>query len=590
MKKKSFFIGATILAIGGFLAKILGAFYKVPLTHILGSNGMGVYYLVFPFYSLALIIASSGISIAVTKLVAVERSKYHRRNEMKILKVALLVAVLISVVLIAITLIIAEPFSFLQGNGNAYIAYVAIAPAILFASMTSVIKGYFQGVENMLPSSISLIIQQLFRLMFGLLLAYKMYDYGLQYAVLGAVLGVTISEAVSLIYLSIVYFVYKRKQFYKFFEQRKTSIRDRRRVCKEKLLEYNRPRLVNNTIKARRCCSYAQNIYFTENSDCSSTKEFFRRIIKYAIPATFSGLITPLAVFADSFLVVNLLVGSGYTTTVATSLYGMSNGIVSSLISLPIVVISAISTTIVPNLSSSIELNSRETIVTKTNFFIKFAWIIALPMFVVFLLLAPEIIDLLYSGGLSTKVIDEYLYSYRILAVSSISIVYNAFLYTFTAILNAFDRPQVPFYSQCIGLVFRTILTFALVSIPSLNVFGLLIANIVYLSISCIGCINKIKDIVSVRVNIRKFFLVPVGSIAIAGIVGCALKILCKIVFPAWVDMVIIGGTMVLVYIILLLSMRVFTAKEWAYLPIPKWLKKLLPKRWKEKVDNTKLA
>ena len=52
MKKKSFFIGATILAVGGFLAKILGAFYKIPLTHILGANGMGVYYLVFPFYSL----------------------------------------------------------------------------------------------------------------------------------------------------------------------------------------------------------------------------------------------------------------------------------------------------------------------------------------------------------------------------------------------------------------------------------------------------------------------------------------------------------------------------------------------------------
>ena len=46
MKKSSFFIGASILAIGGFLAKILGAFYKIPLTHILGASGMGVYYLV----------------------------------------------------------------------------------------------------------------------------------------------------------------------------------------------------------------------------------------------------------------------------------------------------------------------------------------------------------------------------------------------------------------------------------------------------------------------------------------------------------------------------------------------------------------
>ena len=79
-KRHSIFLGATILAIGGFLAKILGAFYKIPLTYILGANGMGIYYLVFPFYSLCLILSSSGISLAVTRLVAIERKKYNKKK------------------------------------------------------------------------------------------------------------------------------------------------------------------------------------------------------------------------------------------------------------------------------------------------------------------------------------------------------------------------------------------------------------------------------------------------------------------------------------------------------------------------------
>jgi len=583
MKKRSFFIGATILAVGGFLAKILGAFYKVPLTHILGANGMGVYYLVFPFYSLALILASSGLSVAVTRMVASERSKYHRRNEIKVLKVAIIIAVATSIILIGITALIAEPFSFLQGNSNAYISYIAIAPAILFASLTSVIKGYFQGVENMLPSSISLIVQQLFRLMFGLLLAYKMYDYGMQYAVLGAILGVTISEFTGMVYLVIVYLVYKRKQFYMFFQQRDMEGRANILLAKSRVKEYGKHRNIDKS-RLNRAEKYNTKIYYCSNMDCASTKVIAIRLIKYAIPATLAGLITPLATFADSFLVVNLLTNSGYSTAVATTLYGMSNGIVASLISLPIVIISAISTTIVPNLSSSIELNSKETVVTKANFFIKFTWIIALPMFVAFLLLAPEIINLLYAGGLSTKVIDEYVFSYRMLAISSISIVYSAFLYTFTAILNAFDKPQIPFYSQCIGLVVRTLLTFALVAIPSLNVFGLFIANIAYLSISCIGCIIKIKDIIPLKVGLKNFFLVPVGSIAISAIAGYATKKLCTIVFPPWLDLIIIGGVMLMVYIVLLLSLRAFSVKEWEYLPIPKWLKKVLPNRLKSVV------
>ena len=587
MKKRSFVIGASILAIGGFLAKILGAFYKIPLTHILGANGMGIYYLVFPFYSLSLIIASSGISVAVTRLVAVEREKYNKRTEQKVLKLALIMALGIALILVVFTICMAKPFSFLQGNANAQISYIAIAPAIVFASIVAVMKGYFQGVENMMPSSISLIIQQGTRLVVGLFFAHQFMSYGMSYAVLGAIIGVTVSEFVAMCYLGIRYIRYKQNEFYNFFEKRKDLNREKLKelkcdICNQSkkncyvLCKYNSCNNHNNL---------SPNIYYSNNKDCISNREVLLKLVRYMIPSTLANLVLPLAVFVDSFLVVNLLTDSGFTTSIATSLYGMSNGIVSSLISLPTIIISAVSTSIVPNLSSSIELNSRDVVISKTNFFIKFAWLISLPMAVMFLLFSPEIIELLYGGGLTNKVIDEFDYSYRILAVSSISIIYNSFLYTFTAILNAFDKPHVPFYSQCVGLVARTGLTFLLVSNPQFNVFGLLIANIVFLTISCIGCVVKIKEIVPLNLSIRRFFIVPIFSIVFVGCLGYAIKKVSIGLLPIWLQLGMIGGIMILMYVLFLLVLRTFTIKEWEYLPIPKRILKYLPQKTK-KITN----
>ena len=83
MKKRisrNIFIGAGILAIAGIFSRAIGAVYKIPLTNTLGANGMGVYYLIFPFYSLLLVLSSSGVSTAVSSIIAKERSKNIKKN------------------------------------------------------------------------------------------------------------------------------------------------------------------------------------------------------------------------------------------------------------------------------------------------------------------------------------------------------------------------------------------------------------------------------------------------------------------------------------------------------------------------------
>ena len=222
MRRQSFVLSAIILTLGGFFAKAIGAIYKIPLTNILGSSGMGVYYLIFPIYSLVIAFCSSGISVALSTEVAKCRKIHHRYNEQKLLRVSLIFTFIISVVISIIIVLLSSLLAEMQGNMNAKAGYIAIAPAIILSSLIATVRGYFQGIENMVPTTVSMVIEQIVKLTIGLILAHKLCIYGIEYAVLGAILGVTVSEVIALIIIVFNFLSYKgqldynyRNKFYK---------------------------------------------------------------------------------------------------------------------------------------------------------------------------------------------------------------------------------------------------------------------------------------------------------------------------------------------------------------------------------------
>ena len=128
MRKQTFVISAIILTLGGFFAKAIGALYKIPLTNILGSSGMGVYYLIFPIYSLIISLCSSGVSVALTCEVAKCRKIRHKFNEQKLLRVSLLLSFFSSLIFaIIIILCIKNLVAYLKFNfvfSNGFFNYI----------------------------------------------------------------------------------------------------------------------------------------------------------------------------------------------------------------------------------------------------------------------------------------------------------------------------------------------------------------------------------------------------------------------------------------------------------------------------------
>lgn len=524
MKRHSFLIGAFLLAIGGFLAKAIGAIYKIPLANILGSNGMGVYHLIFPLYSLLLVLISSGISVAVSKMVSFERANNNRKNQITIFRVSVTYVFFLSIVFSTALILFNEPISVLQGNVNAGVGYFAIAPAIIFASLISVVRAYFQGLENMIPTSFSNVIEQIVKLVFGLLLANYFLPRGIEFAVFGAVLAVTISEFAAFILILINFLFHKRKSKY----------------------IHNNEKITSQTL---------------------TQKQIFKNLIKYSLPATLSSLIIPITAFLDSFMVINLLVESGQSSALATSLYGIHNGIVNTLISLPVIITIAISTAIVPNLSGLHAKNNESEVSFKSSFFIKITWVIALPCFVLLLLLAPDIVEILYSRGLTDRVIDEFEFAYKLLMVASVSVIYYAFLQTFTSILQSIGKPIILFYSLFFALIIRTIIIVGLISMPQLNIFGVIIANVVFLTIATLINLVALRNYVALKFNFNRLVLVPIFSATVMGIVVFAIKTLLYEQLSPLIYSAICGFVGIIIYLLLLYVLKIFNPKELKMFP-----------------------
>jgi len=291
MNGKAFIKDAFIISAGGFISKIIGAAYRIPLAGIIGSKGLGLYQLVFPFYCLLLTVSACGITSALSKMVAGEGETGGYGVFRSALKLFSTIGFLGGVIMVALSL----PLSSLQGEPRLCLGYVAIAPAVFFSSRISVYRGYFQGKNYMLPTACSEVCEQGVKVIFALVFAY-IFRRDVYTAVNFALLSVSLSEGAALLFLR---------------------------------LTYSRIKFVKPL--------YRLPVGAGE-------------VLKNTLPVTLSSIILPLSSLADSVLAVRLL--SRYFSS-AVSLYGILTGGAITVINLPVSVCYGFAAAVIPKISSA---------------------------------------------------------------------------------------------------------------------------------------------------------------------------------------------------------------------------------------------
>ena len=477
MKKHSYIYGAIILTLGSVLAKGLGALYKIPLTNILGSYGIGMYYLIFPIFSFVITFSSSGIATGLNILVAKENGGTYR-NKFKLLIVAMLLTMLVSAGLMMIIILFSKWISLFQGYVSNSLSFVAIAPAILISSEIAVLRGFFQGVDNMMPTTISLLIEQVIKMVVGLTLSRALMVYGIDYAVLGAVIGVTISEIVALVIITIHFIIYKNKYKRLYTKQKVVN----------KIIK-NKTRVKISSLKPK-IYTYISYTY----------KDTFFKILKLGVPLTLSKIISPIMLLIDSFIIINVLVMVGFSVSGATTLYGISTGMVATIGSITTIVVSSLITALIPKINDDKNSN--------IIFIFKIIIIISLTMSVFIIIGSDAIINILF-GGPSSNVYELSVAS-KLLKLSSVSIIYGAITQLCSVILQSKNKAMVPFITLGVGVIFRIgVLVGAVVM--GFNIYAVEIANAIYYSMSSIILLLSVKKYVNISLSGHS--IISVGSL-----------------------------------------------------------------------------
>ena len=348
MKNNKFIKSTIILIIGGLITKILGMIIKIALTRSIGTDGISLYMLVLPTFNLFITLCNLGVPIAITKLVS------EKKKSSKKIIIPTTYLILIYNLFLILIIIIISPYlaNNLLHNSNTYYPLIAIGTTLPFIAVSSIIKGYFFGKENVFPCTISNIIEQIVRLLLTILLVSHMIKYSLVIAVTTVVLINILSEGSSIIVL--LFFLPKEK---------------------------------------------------INKDDLKKDNSLLKEIFGISIPTTTSRLIGSITYFLEPILLTNILKYTGYTTDYITLEYGIINGYVYPLLLLPSFFTLAISSAILPVISNSYSNNNKLYAKKKLKQAIFFSLLIGIPCTLLFILVPDKLLKLIYNTNLGINYI-----------------------------------------------------------------------------------------------------------------------------------------------------------------------------------------
>lgn len=518
-KNKSFIKGTLILSLAGIIVKILGALYRIPLANIIKDEGMGYYQTAYPFYVLLLTISTSGFPIAIAKLVAEKNALGDYRASQKVFKLALIGLSLGGLLSALFIFINGEKIVRRIDNINAYYALMALIPALFFVPIMSAFRGYFQGRQNMAPTALSQIVEQLTRLVSGLFFTYAFLDQGLPKAAGGASLGGSLGAVLGCLTMLLIYLI-KRKDFKK--------------------------ELVHSRFKL----SY-------------SNRELIGDLLKIALPITIGASIIPIMDTIDASLVIKRLQTIDYSREMANEMYGQLKGFAQTLVNVPQVISLALAMSLVPAIAEASSRKDRKKVEDLVTTGLKISFIIGFPAALGLLLLSRPIIDLLYFRNSLATIISTS----RILAYLAPSIIFLSLVQSSTAILQGLGKPFKPVVNLLVGALVKLLLTYVLTAQARINIVGAALSTVVAYGITASLNLRALNKEIRRKINYRKLIYDPLLSSIIMGVLTTLSHRSLSLILSSRLATILSIGLGGLSYVILLIIRGTIRIEDVVSLP-----------------------
>lgn len=402
-----------------FLVKAIGLAVRIPLFRLLGSEGTGMYQIVYSIFGFALTLTVGGFPTSLALMTAKNASRgLHFFNRMMI------PFIVWGVCAGSLYYAIAPYLASYLGDSRLSFPIRCIAPALVIIPLLQLYRGFLQGIESYMQASISELVEQAVRAGTMLLLAVLFMKYGIHAAVGGAAFGAVTGGSIALCFLLTL----KNKQTSAIGFDRKSSMR-----------------------------------WFVLGP------EVFL-FMKSSLAIMLTRLISPASDLLDALIIPHRLQISGLSHSGAVAVFGEIFGMASIIVYLPTIVTAALSYTVAPKLSASWQSHDRKDFMESSNFCLEIGWLWGISSALILFFHADELSAIIFGNENAAQAIQW---------MSFVPIVAGMRELT-TTVLWTIDHKKTPFIGSLVGLGCSAIAVYFLTAIPGFGYAGAAIGILLF--------------------------------------------------------------------------------------------------------------
>ena len=554
-KKQSFLHGTALLAAATAIVKMIGALYKIPLKMIIGDEGFGYFNTAYEIYSLLLLISTAGLPVAMSRMISAATTLQHNNQARRIYATCRGLFLAMGLAGAVLMTFGSSHLARVQGQPDAVYAIACLGPCVLLICIMSTYRGFFQGQGNMIPTSVSQVLEAVVKLVIGIALALFVMrqSNNIPMAAGGAILGVTASCMISVLYLF---------------------------ACFRK--------------------AYSQMPATTE--PVSSYKSTAKELLSIAVPITIGAaglqLLTVLetGIYMDNIVtlldegryegnLITLLINqvrenypgispADLHSKVAANLKGIYN-MAQTIYNLPVAFVAPITISIIPAITSHLTLqNSRGARSTEESA-ARITGLICMPCAVGLILMAGPVMALLggYSG-------EKLSFAAAMMGILGVCIIFNSVVLLTNAMMQAHGHANLPVVNMFIGGILKLAAVFILTKNPHIGIFGTPIGSFLcYVSITALNLITMRRSIPNAPSVLRNLSRSALAAVIMGIITYGAWYGLQLVLGPTGSRVLLCGipvGIGVIVYTVSAIKLKAITHADCLLLPKGEKIAKLL--------------
>ncbi|MBQ1755796.1 MAG: polysaccharide biosynthesis protein, partial [Oscillospiraceae bacterium] len=488
-------------------------------NRLLGKSGFGYFNTAYDIYAVLLMVSTTGLPVAMSRMISESRTLGRTRQIRQIYRVSLLVFLIIGLAGAGGMAILCHQLSSVMSQKESWFAILCLSPAVLFISLISADRGFFQGQSNMMPTSISQVLEALVKLVVGLIAAwiFKKQTGSMIYAAGGAILGVTASTVASYLYL----------------------VQKRRRAMAELDTE------------------------FCEDETVLSRKQTARQLLSIAVPISLGAAGMQLIIAIDGAVYMARLKGAaGFATKMANDMKGIYN-FCQTIFNMPCAFITPLTISVIPAITEQLTRRASRVANTVAESAIRVTSLIAMPCSVGLIVLAEPIMGFLghYAGA-------DLVLATKLMRILGVCVGINSLVLIVTAILQAHGYVYLPVLNLAIGGIVKIIVNFVLVGNPKINIVGAPLGTLAcYLLISGLDVFAMKRVLRRPPALLRNVWKSAVAAVLMGAVAWLVNRVLAGAGLSAAIRAAGAILVAVVVYAVMVLIMKVITADDCKLLP-----------------------